>query len=384
MFRNIKCKIEKMRTLKFLLHKEFRQIFRNKPLLAMLFAAPIMQLLVLPLAADFEIKNINITVVDHDRSGYSQQLASKIIASGYFRMIDYPDSFDDAFKYIESDKSDLILEIPAGFEENLIREGNQELFIAINAINGMKGSLGGSYLNRIIAEFNNEIRLQQVQMPRYKPLPTIDVASSNWFNPMMNYRFFMVPGILVLLVSMIGAYMSSLNVVRESEIGTIEQINVTPIKKHLFILGKLIPFWVIGMFIFTVGLFGVGWLVYGIVPVGNLLLLYGYLSLYLVAVLGLGLLISTYSQTQQQAMSIAFFFMMIFALMSGLFTPIESMPKWAATLTQFSPITYFIKVMRMIVLKGSGFKDIQYHIVIMSGFAILLNVWAILNYKKTR
>ena len=193
-----------MRTLKFLLHKEFRQIFRNKPLLAMLFAAPIMQLLVLPLAADFEIKNINITVVDHDRSGYSQQLASKIIASGYFRMIDYPDSFDDAFKYIESDKSDLILEIPAGFEENLIREGNQELFIAINAINGMKGSLGGSYLNRIIAEFNNEIRLQQVQMPRYKPLPTIDVASSNWFNPMMNYRFFMVPGILVLLVSMIG------------------------------------------------------------------------------------------------------------------------------------------------------------------------------------
>lgn len=384
MFRNIKCKIEKMRTLKFLLHKEFRQIFRNKPLLAMLFAAPIMQLLVLPLAADFEIKNINITVVDHDRSGYSQQLASKIIASGYFRMIDYPDSFDDAFKYIESDKSDLILEIPAGFEENLIREGNQELFIAINAINGMKGSLGGSYLNRIIAEFNNEIRLQQVQMPRYKPLATIDVANSNWFNPMMNYRFFMVPGILVLLVSMIGAYMSSLNVVRESEIGTIEQINVTPIKKHLFILGKLIPFWVIGMFIFTVGLFGVGWLVYGIVPVGNLLLLYGYLSLYLVAVLGLGLLISTYSQTQQQAMSIAFFFMMIFALMSGLFTPIESMPKWAATLTQFSPITYFIKVMRMIVLKGSGFKDIQYHIVIMSGFAILLNVWAILNYKKTR
>lgn len=373
-----------MRTLKFLLHKEFRQIFRNKPLLAMLFGAPIMQLLVLPLAADFEIKNINITVVDHDRSGYSQQLTSTIIASGYFRMIDYPESFDDAFRYIESDQSDLILEIPAGFEENLIREGSQELFIAINAINGMKGSLGGSYLNRIIAEFNSEIRMQQVQMPRYTPLPTIDVASSNWFNPMMNYRFFMVPGILVLLVSMIGAYMSSLNVVRENEIGTIEQINVTPIKKHLFILGKLIPFWVIGMFIFTVGLFAIGWLVYGIVPIGNLLLLYGYLSLYLVAVLGLGLLISTYSQTQQQAMSVAFFFMMIFALMSGLFTPIESMPKWAATLTQFSPITYFIKVMRMIVLKGSGFKDIQYYFVIMSGFAILLNVWAVLNYKKTR
>ncbi len=373
-----------MRTLKFLLHKEFRQIFRNKPLLAMLFAAPIMQLLVLPLAADFEIKNINIAIVDHDRSGYSQQLSSKIIASGYFKLIDLPDSFKDAFPLIESDKADLILEIPVDFERNLHREGNEKLFIAINAINGMKGSLGGSYLNRIIADFNSDIRLQQIQSPRFKPIPTLDITYSNWFNPMMNYRFFMVPGILVLLVSMIGAYMSSLNVVRESEIGTIEQINVTPIKKHLFILGKLIPFWIIGMIIFTVGLFGIGWLIYGIVPIGNLLLLYSYLSLYLVAVLGLGLLISTYSHTQQQAMSIAFFFMMIFALMSGLFTPIESMPKWAYTLTQFSPITYFIKVMRMIVLKGSGFKDIQYHFIIMSGFAIILNVWAILNYKKTR
>ena len=373
-----------MRTLKFLLHKEFRQIFRNKPLLAMLFAAPIMQLLVLPLAADFEIKNINIVIVDHDKSAYSQRLSSKIIASGYFKMIDLPASFDDAFPYIESDQADLILEIPAGFERNLHRESNEKLFIAINAINGMKGSLGGSYLNRIIADFNADLRSKWVQPPRFKPIPTIEVTYSNWFNVLMNYRFFMVPGILVLLVSMIGAYMSSLNVVRESEIGTIEQINVTPIKKHLFILGKLIPFWIIGMIIFTVGLFGIGWLIYGIVPVGNLFLLYAYLSLYLVAVLGLGLLISTYSQTQQQAMSIAFFFMMIFALMSGLFTPIESMPKWAYTLTQFSPITYFIKVMRMIVLKGSGFRDIRYHFVIMSGFAIILNLWAILNYKKTR
>lgn len=373
-----------MRTLKFLLQKEFRQIFRNKPLLAMLFAAPIMQLLVLPLAADFEIKNINITIVDNDKSSFSQELSSKIIASGYFIMIDYPLSFDDAFEYIENDKADLILEIPNGFEENLMRENSQQLLIAVNAINGMKGSLGGSYLNQIIAEFNSDIRSQSIQMPRFKPIPTIDVTYSNWFNPLMNYRFYMVPGILVLLVSMIGAYMSSLNVVRESEIGTIEQINVTPIKKHLFILGKLIPFWVIGMFIFSVGLFGIGWLIYGIVPVGSLLLLYSYLSLYLIAVLGLGLLISTYSHTQQQAMSIAFFFMMIFALMSGLFTPIESMPKWAYTLTQFSPITYFIKVMRMIVLKGSGFRDIQYHFIIMFGFATILNIWAILNYKKTK
>lgn len=349
----------------------------------MLFIAPIMQLLVLPLAADFEIKNINIAVVDHDKSDYSQQLSSKIIASGYFRMVDYPNNFNEAFKYIENDEADLILEIPNGFEKNLLRENHQQLFVAINAINGMKGSLGGSYLNRIITDYNTGIRAKWIQIPRFRPVGAIDVTYSNWFNPMMNYRYFMVPGILVLLVSIIGTYMSSLNIVRESEVGTIEQINVTPIKKHLFILGKLIPFWILGMIIFTIGLFGIGWLIYGIVPLGNLFLLYAYLSLYLVAVLGLGLLISTYSRTQQQAMSIAFFFMMIFALMSGLFTPIESMPRWAYTLAQFSPITYFIKVTRMIVLKGSGFADIRSHFLIMGVFALALNAWAILNFKKT-
>ena len=170
---------------------------------------------------------------------------------------------------------------------------------------------------------------------------------------------------------------------KEKEIGTIEQINVTPIRKHHFILGKLIPFWVLGIFVFSVGLFVVSFLIYGIVPQGNLFLLYGFLAIYLVAVLGFGLLISTYCDTQQQAMSVAFFFVMIFMLMSGLFTSVESMPLWAKVISQLSPVTYFIEVMRMIVLKGSSFNDIKFHFVIITGFAILLMSWAILNYRKT-
>ena len=193
----------------------------------------------------------------------------------------------------------------------------------------------------------------------------------------------MVPGILVTLVTMIGAYMCALNIVKEKEIGTIEQINVTPIKKHIFILGKLIPFWVIGVFVFSVGLFLVGRWVFGIVPRGSILLLYLFLSIFLIAVLGIGLLISTYSETQQQAMSVAFFFMMIFILMSGLFTSVDSMPNWAKFIANCSPVTYFIQVMRMVVLKGSGFADIKYQLLIMVGFASFFNGWAILNYKKT-
>jgi ABC-2 type transport system permease protein len=372
-----------MRTLKFLLQKEFKQIFRNKALLPMIFITPIIQLLVMPLAADFEVKNINISIVDHDHSTYSQTLISKITASGYFVLTDYNNSFKDAFQNIENDKSDLILEIPQGFEKNLVRESQQKLFVAVNAINGTKANLGGAYLNNIIALFNADIRIELTQPQTFSQAPTIQVTSSNWYNPFLNYKLFMVPGILVTLVTMVAMYMCALNIVKEKEVGTIEQINVTPIKKIHFILGKLIPFLVIGLFIFTVGLFLVGGLVYGIVPVGNLGLLYIFLTLFLIAMLGMGLIISTYSQTQQQAMSLAFFFMMIFMLMSGLFTPVDSMPEWAKWIARCSPVTYFIDVMRMVVLKGSGFKDIKYHFLIMTGFALFFNSWAILNYKKT-
>lgn len=372
-----------MRTIRFLLEKEFRQIIRNRALLPMIFIMPIIQLLIMPLAADYEVKNINISVVDHDLSSFSRNLVSKITSSGYFKLSGFGSSYAEAFHNVEQDKSDLILEIPKGFEKNLVKENADKLFIAVNAINGTKANLGGAYLSQIIQNFNNDVRIKWLQEPRFNPMPIINVTASNWFNIFLNYTFFMVPGILVVLVTMICVYMCSLNIVKEKEVGTIEQINVTPIKKHLFILGKLIPFWVIGMFVFTVGLFVVGRVVYGIVPLGSILLIYGFLTLYLVAMLGLGLLISTYSETQQQAMSLAFFCMMIFLLMSGLFTPIDSMPEWAKIIAKFNPVTYFIEVMRMVVLKGSSFANIKNQFLAIIGFAIVFNSWAILNYKKT-
>lgn len=372
-----------MRTLRFLLEKEFKQIFRNKALLPLIFLAPIIQLLILPLAANYTIKDIHLTIVDNDHSAFSRELIGKITSSDYFRLTDLANDYKSAFQDIENNRSDLILEVPTDFESNLTRKNASTLLISINAINGVKANLGGAYLNQIIQSFNKDIVLKKMPKPKFDKSPTLGITKSNWFNPSMSYYNFMVPGILVLLVTMIGAYMCSLNIVKEKEVGTIEQINVTPIKKYQFILGKLIPFWIIGMFVFSVGLFGISWLVYGVVPIGSIALLYGYLSIYLIAILGLGLLISTYSSTQQQAMSIAFFFMMVFMLMSGLFTPVESMPKWAYWITQFSPITYFVKVTRMIVLKGSTFADISNEFYIMIGFAVFLNAWAVMKYKKT-
>lgn len=372
-----------MRTLRFLLVKEFKQIFRNTAILPMIFAMPIIQLIIMPLAADFEIKNINISIVDHDHSTYSKKIVDQIVASGYFKLNDYGDSFEASLDEFQADHSDLILEIPKNFEKDFLRENSDHLFLAVNAINGVKASVGSAYLSKIINDFNADIRQEWIQPNKMSFIPAVEITPINWFNPFLIYPFFMVPGILVTLVTMVGVYMCSLNIVKEKEVGTIEQINVTPIKKYHFILGKLIPFWFIGVFVFTVGLFLVARVIYGIVPLGSIPLIYAYLSLFLVAVLGIGLLISTYSDTQQQAMSLAFFIIMIFLLLSGLFTNIDSMPEWAKWIARLNPVTYFIEVMRMVVLKGSGFVHIQKHFLAMLGFAVFFNTWAILNYKKT-
>jgi ABC-2 type transport system permease protein len=370
-----------MRTLKFLLQKEFRQIFRDPSIIRIIFIMPMVQLLILPWAADYEVKNIQLSVVDHDHSDYSRQLLSKITSSGYFQLQHYSDSYDKALGEVEKDKADIILEIPASFEKKLVKENEATLFLAVNAINGVKANLGGAYLRTIIQDYNREVRTRWIQFPRFSPELQIDVTSSNWFNPDMNYKYFMVPGILVILVTMVGAFLASLNIVREKEIGTIEQINVTPIKKYHFILGKLVPFWVLGLVILSIGLL-LSRIAYGIVPAGNLLVIYCFAAVYLLAVLGLGLLISTYTGNQQQAMLLSFFMMMVFILLSGLYTSIDSMPAWAQAITKVNPVTYFIEVMRMVVLKGSGFRDIMPHLVTVFGFAVVLNTWAVINYKK--
>ena len=370
-----------MRMLKFLLQKEFRQIFRDPSILRVIFIMPVIQLMILPWAADYEIKNIKLAVVDKDHSEYSRQLVNKITASGYFQLTGFGNSYPESLEQVERDKADLVLEIPTQFEKELVKEDEAKLFLAINAINGVKANLGGAYLRSIIQDYNRQVRMEWIQFPRFNPELSIDVTSSNWFNPLMNYKYFMVPGILVILLTMVGSNLAAINIVREKEIGTIEQINVTPIKKHIFVLGKLIPFWLLGLFVLTIGL-TIARLVYGIIPAGSFFTIYLFAALYLLTVLGLGLLISTVAGNQQQAMLISFFCMMIFILLGGLYTSIDSMPEWAKWITRFNPVSYFIDVMRMVVLKGSSLYDIRYHVLAMIGFATVLNGWAVINYKK--
>ncbi len=371
-----------MRVLLFFLRKEFLQIFRNKLILRMIFVMPVLQLIILPNAANYEMKNILLSIVDNDHSDYSRQLVEKITASGYFKLVDNAQTYNAALKEVEEDKADLIIEIPKNFETDVMRENQTKIMISANAINGQTAGLAVSYSSTIIREFSNDIRTEWIQQPRLNPIPVIEIASSNWFNPKMNYKFFIVPGVLGLLVTLVGFILTSLNIVKEKESGTIEQLNVTPLKKYQFILGKLIPFWILGMFVLSIG-FVISFVVYGIFPEGSFIVGYLFAGIYLIAILGFGLLTSTFAETQQQAMFIAYFFMMIFVLLGGLFAPIENMPDWAKYLTYINPVSYLIEVMRMLVLKGSSFWDLRFHFLIIVGFAIVFNGFAIWNYKKT-
>jgi ABC-2 type transport system permease protein len=371
-----------MKTLLFLLEKEFRQVLRNRQMIGLLILAPVIQLLLLPLAADYSVKNISIAVVDNDHSTFSRKLISKITSSGYFKLTGYVASYHEALSLIEQDKADLAIQIPVNFEKVLVRENSEKVHISINAIEGTKAFLGGAYLSSIISDFNSDIRINWPAAPKVADPPQISVTSSYWYNPFMNYKLYIVPAILVTLVTALAAMQSAFNIVQEKESGTIEQINVSPIKKHVFILGKLIPFMVLGIIVFSLGLV-IARGFYGIVPEGNLLVLYSSLIVYLFSMLGLGLLISTYSSTQMQAMSLSFFFINIFNLMSGVFNSVDSMPQWAQTLVETFPPSHFIKIMRMVVLKGSGFGDIAYHLAAMTVIGLVLNTWAVLNYRKT-
>ncbi|MDH6305843.1 ABC-2 type transport system permease protein [Parabacteroides sp. PF5-5] len=364
-----------MRTLLYLLEKEFKQIRRDRFLPKIIFAMPVLQLLILPFAANFEMRNINLGIIDNDHSVYSQRLTEKILSSGYFKLSDVSTHYQDGLASIESNESDLLLEIPNGFERELGREGQATVSIAANAINGTKGGLGSSYLSNIIQSFNQELGYGHASMAE-------GISWSYLFNPHLNYKFNMVPGIMVFLLTLIGGFISALNIVSEKEKGTIEQINVSPLHKSMFLLSKLIPFWIIGFILLTIGCL-ITWIVYGLTPVGSFGTIYLFAAVYLIAFTGFGLAISSISSTQQQAMFSAFFFIIIFALMSGLFTPISSMPEWAQKLTLFNPVRYFIDVMRMVYLKGSGLNDLLQQFGVICLFAIGFNILAIFGYRKS-
>lgn len=371
-----------MRVLFYIVQKEFVQVFRNKAILPMMTVLPIVQLILLSYAANNEVKVVNIHIIDQDQSQVSRRLIQKIQAVDLF--VTTGASIDEREGQLSllNGTADIVIHIPPRAEYHLLNEKTFDLQLLVNAINGQAATVGSGYLNQIIMNFNKEFQ-SEIVLKGISDNTNIQlsVTSSFWYNPELDYKTFMVPGLLGEIVTVLIMLLTAMNIVREREIGTIEQVNVSPIKKWQFIVGKMLPFLVIGMVLMTVGLLA-GKLVFQIPMSGSIFLIFAYLMISLLAILGMGLLISNFANTQQQAIFIAFFFVMIFILLSGLFTPIESMPQWAQYITIPNPIAHFVTVMRNVLLKGSGFAEVQYQFVVTAILAIVFNTLAILTYKK--
>ncbi|MCD6354130.1 MAG: ABC transporter permease, partial [Prolixibacteraceae bacterium] len=343
---------------------------------------PVLQMLILVFAATYDIKKIDMVVVDNDLSSTSRQLIAKFDGIPFFNVEKAVPDEKAGEEMLLSDDADIILVIPANTEKNLVHENKAQIQLLANAIDGNSAQLAYAYSASIINDFNQKLIAEWKAIPKFNFPTQINIAESYWYNSELDYKWYMAPGILAVLVTIIGMFLAGMNLVREKEIGTIEQLNVTPIKKYHFIIGKLVPFWVIGLFDLAFGLI-IAVVVFNLPIVGSLFLLFGLTGVYLISVLGLGLFISTVADTQQQVMFISFFFMMVFILMGGIFTPVESMPHWAQVANHANPIFYFMRIMRMVVLKGSGFSDLLeefFSLLVLGGIFLSLAIW---RYRKT-
>jgi len=371
-----------MKTIFYVIQKEFIQVRRNKTMLRMIIMIPLLQMLVLVFAATYDLKNVDIFLVDKDMSSTSRELAGKLEASPFFTINNTSFDPEDGEKELLRNADDMVLVIPPGFERDLIRDDKASLQLLVNAIDGQAAQLGYSYAASVIRDFNKNIIAEWKGLPEFNPPSQINTVSRYWYNSELEYKWYMAPGVLAILVTLIGLFLSGMSLVKEKEQGTIEQLNVTPIKKVQFLTGKLIPFVVIALFDLSFGLV-IAKVVFNLPIVGSLGLVFAFGILYLLGILGLGLFISTVADTQQQVMFVTYFFMMIFILMGGIFTPVDSMPHWAQLVNEANPVFHFMKVMRMVVLKGSSFSDLIHEFVALCilGFTFLsLAIW---RYRKT-
>ncbi len=365
-----------MRTFKFLFEKELRQISRDPFMIWMICFFPVMIMLVMPFATNLDFKDISICIVDNDNSQFSRLLADKIDHSSNFVLKDMPTDHNAALASMERYGIDIVLEIPHNFEKDALMGHKPGLSIAANAVNASKASSGVGYLSQILSQAAAERGARQGVAAS-----TDMITVHNLYNPTENYKYFMIPALTVMLIIIVCCTLPALNIVKEKEVGTIEQINVSPIGKVSFTLAKLVPYWLIGLLVISIAMLIAKW-VYGLVPAGNLWIIYAMVFLFTLTISSLGLIVSNISSTMQQAMFVIFFFIMIYVLMSGLMTPIESMPGWAQVITYFVPPRYFIDTLRAVYLKGSGFADVAKNFAALGIFAIVLAAIAIKSYKR--
>ncbi len=366
-----------MKALRYLLVKEYKQMFRNWILPAVYVIVPIMMMNVIPRIATQEIKNLSMVIIDNDHSTLSRRLTDKVSSSTYFNLLSIESSYSNAYEHIKYGDADIILTIGQDFERDLYRTGKAEVMIDANAVNGMKGNMGAGYLSQIIMAYANELNKEdglQMHTPQ-------TVSPRFLFNPSLDYKTYMIPAFMLMSLILLVGFLPAMNIVGEKERGTIEQMNVTPVGRFEFILSKMIPYWTVGIFIIGVSVL-MAWRIHGIVPTGSIGLILLFTLVGSLTISSLGLVVSNYSDSIRQAAMVMFFFIIIFLLTSGLLSPVSSMPGWAQELTRINPMRYLMQAMREIYLKGSSLTELLPQFIPLCIYGIGASIWALLSYQK--
>lgn len=360
-----------MNILPILLKKEFLQFKRNKlmPRLALLF--PCAVILIIPLVATMDVKHVEVAIVDQDNSTLSHRICASLDASTFFS-ISSADTYDNAMIMLERGDADVVLTLPHDFERNLSTGQPIRPDIAANGVNGIKGSIGSAYVMQAVSEI----------ITADHPLTSTHEPNLRYqFNPTLDYRHFMIPALMTMLLIMLCGFMPALNMASEKETGTIEQINVTAVNPFTFILSKLIPYWIIGLVVLTLGM-AIAAAVYGLLPAGTLTAIYLAAALFILVMSGIGVLIANFSSTMTRSMFLMLFIVLIFILMSGLLTPIDSMPEWAQWITWGVPPRYFINIMRSVYLKATTINALMFDYIALAICAIVCCALAAITYRK--
>ena len=369
--------------LKYLIRKEFLHISRDRRLLPIIFIAPIIQLIILGYAANFDVKDIPTVVYDLDKTPESREYLSSYFSSGYFEKVAQLNDYKKIDSYLDTGKASACIVIPSGFGKNISEGESTSVQTIINGTDSILGSSGLNYINNINSTYSANILEQRIAQIKNLKISILDVEDRVWYNPELKSRNYMIPAILSLILMITTTMLTSMAIVREKEVGTIEQLVVTPVKKHQIILGKLIPFVVIGL-ADVVLIIAVGTLWFGVPLKGSILLLFFASLLFLLNTLGLGLLVSTLSQTQQQAMMTAmFFFMFPFIYLSGFVFPIENMPKPVQYVTYAIPLRYFLVIVRGIFLKGVGIATLWPHMSALAFIGVMILIISTTRFRKS-
>jgi ABC-2 type transport system permease protein len=369
-----------MRRIRFLIWKELIELWRDPRLLVIVILAPIIQLFLLAYAASTDIKEVPVLMVDADRSSASRDVVARFAASPTFMIVDVVSSPNDIDAYLDRGRAWLAVTIPRGFADGLHSGAPQTIQVIADGSDANSAGVAVGYASNLLAQYGS--RLVWRGSAAARPAALIDPRIRVWFNPQLESRHFMIPGVVALLLMVVTTNLSSMGIVREKEIGTLEQLNVTPLTRSELIVGKLLPYALIGM-VEVAMVLSVSVLWFEVPMRGSVPLLLAMCAVYLLTTLGLGLFVSTISSTQQQAMmTTTFFFLIPMVYLSGFIFPIENMPVVIQWLTYVIPLRYFLVIVRAIFLKGVGLETFWPEALALAAWGVSILALAIVRSSK--